>query len=75
MQKPSLKSKVVRSSSIQEFAGITPRSRSKVSFSMIERVIDFTPIEKCLHRLYKHVGRPPYSKLALFKAVLLQRLE
>ncbi|MHA1267967.1 MAG: transposase, partial [Candidatus Helarchaeota archaeon] len=28
-----------------------------------------------LHRLYKHVGRPPYSKLALFKAVLLQRLE
>jgi len=42
---------------------------------MIEQVIDFTPIERILHCLYKRVGRPPHSKLALFKALILQRLE
>ncbi|MFX1294852.1 MAG: hypothetical protein ACFFD2_08365 [Promethearchaeota archaeon] len=42
---------------------------------MNEKVFNFTPIERLLHRLYKHVGRPPYSKLPLFKVVLLQRFE
>ncbi len=71
----SLKLKLVKTRSIHGFASLTPRSWSKVSFSLIEKVIDFTPIEKILHRLYKRVGRPPCSKLALFKAILLQRLE
>ena len=69
------KFRIAKTRSIHDFANLTPRSWSKVSFSLIEKVIDFTPIEKILHRLYKRVGRPPYSKLALFKAVLLQRLE
>ncbi len=69
------KFKFAKTHSIHDFANFTPRSWSQVSFSLIEKVIDFTPIERILHRLYKRVGRPPYSKLALFKAILLQRLE
>jgi len=69
------KFRIAKTRSIHDFANLTPRSWSKVSFSLIEKVMDFTPIERILHRLYKRVGRPPYSKLALFKAVLLQRLE
>jgi len=75
MTKTNLKFRIAKTRSIHDFVNLTPRSWSKVSFSLIEKVIDFTPIEKILHRLYKRVGRPPYSKLALFKAVLLQRLE
>lgn len=75
MLNPNSKFKIAKTRSIHGFVNLTPRSWSKVSFSIIEKVIDFTPIEKLLHRLYKRVGRPPYSKLALFKAVLLQRLE
>ncbi|HUX98174.1 MAG TPA: transposase [Candidatus Deferrimicrobium sp.] len=69
------KFKFAKTRSIHDFTSLTPRSWSKVSFSIIEKVTDFTPIEKSLHRLYKRVGRPPYSKLTLFKAILLQRLE
>ncbi|NVM52660.1 MAG: transposase [Candidatus Helarchaeota archaeon] len=75
MPSTSSKLKFVKTRSIHDFTNLTPRSWSKVSFSMIEKVIDFTSIERILHRLYKRVGRPPYSKLALFKAILLQRLE
>jgi len=75
MANPNLQFKFPKTSSIHGFTNLTPRSWSKISFSSIEKVIDFVPIEKILHRLYKHVGRLPYSKLALFKAILLQRLE
>lgn len=75
MTSTSSKLKIVKPRSIHDFTNLTPRSWSKISFSLIEKVIDFTSIKRLLHRLYKHVGRPPYSKLALFKAVLLQRLE
>ena len=75
MTNKNSKFKIAKTRSIHCFVNLTPRSWSKVSFSIIEKVIDFTPIEKILHRLYKRVGRPPYSKLALFKAIILQRLE
>ena len=69
------KFKISRTRSIHSFVKLTPRSWSKVTFSLIDKVIDFTSIEKILHRLYKSDGRPPYSKLANLKAVLLQRVE
>jgi len=69
------KFKVAKTRLIHGINSLTPRSWSKASFTIIEQVIDFVLINSILHHLYKPRGRPAYSKMALFKAVILQRLE